>query len=61
MFLGVLHKKNATYLWRMLYLQGIFWISTAITTEVPAVVSDFTFAVLLAIRVTYLVRRSFHL
>jgi len=41
MFLGVLHKKNATYLWRMLYLQGIFWILTAIFTEVPAVVSDY--------------------
>jgi hypothetical protein len=39
MFLGVLHKKNATYLWRMLYLQGIFWILTAIATEVPSVVS----------------------
>jgi hypothetical protein len=43
MFLGVLHKKNATYLWRMLYLQGIFWILTAIATEVPAVVSDCLF------------------
>jgi len=41
MFLGVLHKKNATYLWRMLYLQGIFWILTAISTEVPAVVLPF--------------------
>lgn len=40
MFLGVLQKKNATYLWRMLYLQGIFWILTAVATEVPAVVSD---------------------
>lgn len=39
MFLGVLQKKNATYLWRMLYLQGIFWILTAIATEVPSVVS----------------------
>jgi hypothetical protein len=39
MFVGVLHKKNATYLWRMLYLQGIFWILTAIATEVPSVVS----------------------
>lgn len=34
MFLGMLHKKNATYLWRMLYLQGVFWILTAIFTEV---------------------------
>ena len=39
MFLGVLHKKNATYLWQMLYFQGIFWILTAIATEVPSVVS----------------------
>jgi len=41
MFLGVLHKKNATYLWRMLYLQGIFWILTAVSTEVPAVIFPF--------------------
>jgi len=39
MFVGVLHKKNATYLWQMLYFQGIFWILTAIATEVPSVVS----------------------
>jgi hypothetical protein len=39
MFVGVLHKKNATYLWRMLYLQSIFWILTAVVTEVPSVVS----------------------
>ncbi|KAI9507576.1 hypothetical protein F5148DRAFT_1203583 [Russula earlei] len=41
MFVGVLHKKNATFLWRMLYLQGIFWILTAISTEVPSVVLPF--------------------
>jgi hypothetical protein len=40
MFLGVLNKKNATHLWRMLYFQGIFWILTAIATEVPSVVSQ---------------------
>jgi hypothetical protein len=39
MFLGVLQKKNATHLWRMLYFQGLFWILTAISTEVPSVVS----------------------
>lgn len=39
MFAGVLHKKNATRLWRMLYFQAIFWIMTAIATEVPCVVS----------------------
>jgi hypothetical protein len=39
MFVGVLQKKNATHLWRMLYFQGIFWILTATSTEVPSVVS----------------------
>ena len=38
MFIGVLRKKNATYLWKILYFQGIFWILTAIFTEVPCVV-----------------------
>lgn len=38
MFVGVLRKKNATYLWKILYLQSIFWILTAIFTEVPCVV-----------------------
>jgi hypothetical protein len=42
MFAGVLHKKNATRLWRMLYFQGIFWIMTAIATEVPCLVSHVT-------------------
>src|SRR5712672_2495967 len=39
MFAGVLRKKNATHLWRMLYFQSIFWILTASATEVPSVVS----------------------
>ena len=39
MFIGVLRKKNATHLWRMLYFQSIFWILTASFTEVPSVVS----------------------
>ena len=39
MFVGVLQKKNSTHLWRMLYFQGIFWILTATSTEVPSVVS----------------------
>lgn len=39
MFIGVLQKKNATHLWRMLYFQSIFWILTATSTEVPSVVS----------------------
>ena len=38
MFVGVLRKKNATYLWKILYFQSIFWILTAIFTEVPCVV-----------------------
>jgi hypothetical protein len=37
-FVGVLRKKNATYLWKILYFQSIFWILTAISTEVPCVV-----------------------
>jgi len=39
MFAGVLRKKNATQLWRMLYFQSIFWMITASSTEVPSVVS----------------------
>ncbi len=50
MFVGVFRKKNATYLWQILYLQSIFWILTAIVTEVPCVVRhrclDFIFGVL---------------
>jgi hypothetical protein len=38
MFIGVLRKKNATHLWRILYFQSLFWILTAISTEVPCVV-----------------------
>jgi len=41
MFTGVLKKKNATHLWRMLYFQSLFWILTAIATEVPSVVLGF--------------------
>jgi len=41
MFAGVLRKKNATHLWRMLYFQSIFWILTASSTEVPSVVLGF--------------------
>jgi len=41
MFVGVLRKKNATYLWQLLYFQGIFWIMTAIVTEVPCVILPF--------------------
>jgi hypothetical protein len=38
MFVGVLRKKNATCLWKILYFQSIFWILTAVFTEVPCVV-----------------------
>lgn len=41
MFVGVMRKKNATRLWRILYFQGIFWIMTAIATEVPCVILPF--------------------
>ncbi|KAI0278095.1 hypothetical protein BGY98DRAFT_565050 [Russula aff. rugulosa BPL654] len=41
MFAGVLRKKNATHLWRMLYFQSIFWILTATFTEVPSVALGF--------------------
>jgi hypothetical protein len=50
MFVGVLQKKNATHLWRMLYFQSIFWILTAVFTEVPSVVSyrhDLFFCILM--------------
>lgn len=38
MFFGVLHKRNATHLWNMLYFQGLFWILAATMTELPSVV-----------------------
>ena len=38
MFFGVLHKRNATHLWNMLYLQALFWILAATFTELPSVV-----------------------
>lgn len=44
MFIGVLRKKNATYLWKILYFQGIFWILTAAFTEVPCVVRGCIFS-----------------
>lgn len=37
MFFGVLHKRNATHLWNMLYLQALFWILAATFTELPSV------------------------
>lgn len=41
MILGVLHKRNSTHLWNMLYLQGLFWILTATLTELPSVTLSF--------------------
>jgi hypothetical protein len=41
MFFGVLHKRNATHLWNMLYFQALFWILAAIFTELPSVVGLF--------------------
>jgi len=41
MILGVLHKRNATHLWNMLYLQGLFWILTATLTELPSMALSF--------------------
>lgn len=38
MFSGVLHKKNSTRLWNMLYIQGLWWILAWILTEVPSIV-----------------------
>ena len=38
MISGVLHKRNETYLWKVLYIQGLFWISASVLIEVPAVV-----------------------
>jgi hypothetical protein len=38
MIVGVIHKRLDTRLWKLLYYQGLFWISAAIFTEVPGVV-----------------------
>jgi len=38
MLFGVLRMRNATHLWELLYLQGLFWIPAAVLTELPAVV-----------------------
>ncbi|KAH9980821.1 hypothetical protein BGW80DRAFT_1453781 [Lactifluus volemus] len=41
MIVGVIHKRLDTRLWKLLYYQGLFWISAAIFTEVPGVVVPF--------------------
>ncbi|KAH9954609.1 hypothetical protein BGW80DRAFT_1400454 [Lactifluus volemus] len=40
MIVGVIHKRVDTLLWKLLYYQGLFWISAAIFTEVPGVVCN---------------------
>ncbi|KAH9003405.1 hypothetical protein EDB86DRAFT_2355375 [Lactarius hatsudake] len=41
MIWGVLRKRNATHLWNLLYLQGLFWVLTACLTELPSVALSF--------------------
>jgi len=41
MILGVLQKRNATYLWNMLYFQALFWVLAATMTELPSVALSF--------------------
>ncbi|KAI0052432.1 hypothetical protein FA95DRAFT_1320023 [Auriscalpium vulgare] len=41
MLLGVLNKRNATGLWRILYIQGLCWILIASFSEIPPVVLSF--------------------
>ncbi|KAI9507575.1 hypothetical protein F5148DRAFT_93550 [Russula earlei] len=41
MIFGVLHKRNATHLWNMLYFQGLLWILAATMTELPSVALGF--------------------
>ncbi|KAH9061079.1 hypothetical protein EDB87DRAFT_1821666 [Lactarius vividus] len=41
MFSGVLHKKNSTRLWNMLYIQGLWWILAWILTELPSIALSF--------------------
>ncbi|KAH9970974.1 hypothetical protein BGW80DRAFT_519379 [Lactifluus volemus] len=45
MISGVFHQRTGTgtgtHIWHMLYVQGLFWITTAILTEVPGVVMPF--------------------
>ncbi|KAI0252473.1 hypothetical protein BJV78DRAFT_1281597 [Lactifluus subvellereus] len=41
MFSGVLHKRAATRLWKMLYIQALWWILAWIITEVPSVILSF--------------------
>src|SRR5712691_5642312 len=38
MLFGVHRRRNATHLWKVLCLQGLFWILAAVLTELPSVV-----------------------
>jgi len=41
MLYGVLRRRNATHLWELLCLHGLFWILAAVLTELPSVVLVF--------------------
>jgi len=41
MIFGVLHKRNSTHLWNILYFQALFWILAATMTELPSVALTF--------------------
>ncbi|KAI0052066.1 hypothetical protein FA95DRAFT_1553737 [Auriscalpium vulgare] len=41
MIIGVMKKRNTTDLWRLLYFQGLAWITSAALSEVPSVVMSF--------------------
>ncbi|KAF8474502.1 hypothetical protein DFH94DRAFT_133625 [Russula ochroleuca] len=41
MVIGVLHKRNATHLWNILYFQALFWILAAVMTELPSLLMGF--------------------
>ncbi|KAH9970944.1 hypothetical protein BGW80DRAFT_517382 [Lactifluus volemus] len=41
MIVGVIHKRLDTRLWKLLYYQGLYWISAAVFTQVPSVVMPF--------------------
>lgn len=38
MLFGLLRKRNATRLWKLLLQQGLFWILVTALTELPSVV-----------------------
>ena len=50
MFSGVLHKRNSTRLWKLLYIQALWWILAWIVTEVPSIVRRLLFGANLSSR-----------